>query len=57
MMDRAAVFEGQRARLRGVAYRMLGSLDLTVAIGMINSWNRVCIGFRRVHPIERHKPA
>lgn len=32
-------------------------VDLTVAIGMINTWNRLCIGFRVVHPIERQKAA
>lgn len=26
-------------------------VNLTVAIGMINVWNRVCVGFRAVHPV------
>jgi hypothetical protein len=32
-------------------------MDLTVGIGMINTWNRLAIGFRSVHPIERQKAA
>lgn len=27
-------------------------VNLTVAIGMINVWNRVCVGFRAIHPTE-----
>jgi AhpD family alkylhydroperoxidase len=26
-------------------------VNLTVAIGMINVWNRICVGFRAVHPV------
>jgi AhpD family alkylhydroperoxidase len=26
-------------------------VDLTVAIGMINTWNRLAVGFRTLHPI------
>jgi alkylhydroperoxidase family enzyme len=27
-------------------------VKLTVAIGAINSWNRIAIGFRSVHPVK-----
>ena len=30
---------------------------LSVAIGMINVWNRLCTGFRSVHPVESAKAA
>jgi len=30
---------------------------LTLAIGAINAWNRICIGFRSVHPAERRAAA
>ncbi|MEX0840501.1 MAG: carboxymuconolactone decarboxylase family protein, partial [Parvibaculum sp.] len=26
-------------------------VDLTVAIGMINTWNRLAVGFRALHPV------
>ena len=26
---------------------------LTVAIGAINVWNRLCVGFRSQHPVDR----
>ena len=32
-------------------------VELTVAIGMINVWNRVAIGFRAVHPQRAPKAA
>ena len=32
-------------------------IDLTVAIGMINTWNRISIGFRAEHPHDRVKQA
>ena len=31
--------------------------NLTIAIAMINSWNRLCIGTRAVHPADRAKAA
>lgn len=27
-------------------------VKLSVAIGMINVWNRLCVGFRSIHPVE-----
>jgi AhpD family alkylhydroperoxidase len=27
-------------------------VKLTLLIGVINSWNRLCIGFRTIHPVE-----
>ena len=27
-------------------------VKLTVAIGMINTWNRIAIGFRVIHPVR-----
>ncbi|MBL0937093.1 MAG: carboxymuconolactone decarboxylase family protein [Rhizobiaceae bacterium] len=30
---------------------------LTVAIGTINVWNRLCVGFRSQHPVDRAKQA
>ena len=30
---------------------------LTVAIGTINIWNRLCVGFRSQHPIDKPAPA
>jgi len=36
------------------AVRVLGEVDLvkvTVAIGMINTWNRIAVGFRSIHPV------
>ncbi len=41
-----AVFEEVRAEF---SEKELG--DLTVAIGVINVWNRIAIGFRSVHPV------
>ena len=32
-------------------------VELTVAIGMINVWNRIAIGFRAVHPLRAPKAA
>jgi len=32
-------------------------IDLTLAIGMINTWNRISIGFRAEHPHDRIKQA
>ncbi|HET8729040.1 MAG TPA: carboxymuconolactone decarboxylase family protein [Alphaproteobacteria bacterium] len=32
-------------------------VKLTVAIGLINTWNRVAIGFRTVHPVGADRPA
>ena len=31
--------------------------DLSIAIAMINSWNRLAIGGRAVHPNDRQKAA
>jgi len=31
--------------------------DLSIAIAMINAWNRLCIGVRAVHPAELAKAA
>jgi alkylhydroperoxidase family enzyme len=31
--------------------------DLSIAIAMINAWNRLAIGVRSVHPAERAKAA
>jgi AhpD family alkylhydroperoxidase len=31
--------------------------DLSIAIAMINAWNRLCIGARVVHPAETRKAA
>ena len=30
---------------------------LTIAIGMINIWNRICVSFHVLHPVERAKAA
>lgn len=30
---------------------------LTVAIGVINVWNRLCVSFHALHPVERSKAA
>ena len=27
--------------------------NITVAIGTINGWNRICVGFRTMHPIDQ----
>lgn len=27
--------------------------NITVAIGTINVWNRICVGFRTIHPIDQ----
>jgi AhpD family alkylhydroperoxidase len=32
-------------------------VQLTVLIGMINVWNRLAVGFRSQHPIDREKAA
>jgi AhpD family alkylhydroperoxidase len=32
-------------------------VNLTVAIGLINTWNRLAIGFRYVHPAKAAQPA
>ncbi len=31
--------------------------ELTVAIGLINLWNRVQVGFRAIHPVHKSKAA
>ena len=31
--------------------------DLSIAIAMINAWNRLMIGLRSVHPAEQKKAA
>jgi len=31
--------------------------DLSIAIAMINAWNRLCVGFRSVHPSDLAKAA
>ncbi|HVW56471.1 MAG TPA: carboxymuconolactone decarboxylase family protein [Rhizobiaceae bacterium] len=30
---------------------------LTIAIGMINIWNRICVSFHVLHPVDRAKAA
>jgi hypothetical protein len=30
---------------------------LTIAIGMINIWNRICVSFHVLHPVEHAKAA
>jgi AhpD family alkylhydroperoxidase len=30
---------------------------LTIAIGMINIWNRICVSFHVLHPVERAQAA
>jgi AhpD family alkylhydroperoxidase len=30
---------------------------LTVAVGMINIWNRLCVSFHAIHPVEKAKAA
>jgi AhpD family alkylhydroperoxidase len=32
-------------------------VKLSVAIGMINVWNRLCTGFRAIHPVETAQAA
>ncbi|TPI28051.1 carboxymuconolactone decarboxylase family protein [Mesorhizobium sp. B3-1-6] len=32
-------------------------VKLTVAVGMINTWNRLSISFHAIHPVERAKAA
>ncbi len=32
-------------------------VKLTVAIGMINMWNRLSVSFHGIHPVERAKAA
>jgi len=32
-------------------------IDLSIAVAMINAWNRLSIGFRAVHPADRKKAA
>jgi AhpD family alkylhydroperoxidase len=32
-------------------------VKLTVAIGLINIWNRISVGFRAVHPVRKAKAA
>ncbi len=32
-------------------------VKLTVAIGMINIWNRICVSFHVLHPVEHAKAA
>jgi AhpD family alkylhydroperoxidase len=32
-------------------------VDLTVAVGMINTWNRLAVGLRFVHPMQRERAA
>lgn len=31
--------------------------ELTVAIGLINLWNRIQVGFRAIHPVRKSKAA
>src|SRR3954462_1530418 len=31
--------------------------ELTVAIGLINLWNRIQVGFRAIHPVQKIKAA
>jgi len=32
-------------------------VKLTVAVGMINTWNRLCVTFHAIHPVETAKAA
>lgn len=32
-------------------------VKLTVAIGMINTWNRLCVAFQAIHPVAEAKAA
>jgi len=32
-------------------------VKLTVALGMINIWNRLCVSFHAIHPVEHAKAA
>ncbi len=32
-------------------------VKLTVAVGMINIWNRLCVSFHAIHPVEKAKAA
>lgn len=32
-------------------------VKLTVAVGMINTWNRLCVTFHAIHPVEAAKAA
>ncbi|MEI5677913.1 MULTISPECIES: carboxymuconolactone decarboxylase family protein [unclassified Mesorhizobium] len=32
-------------------------VKLSVAVGMINVWNRLCVPFHAIHPVERAKAA
>jgi alkylhydroperoxidase family enzyme len=32
-------------------------VKLSVAIGLINTWNRINVGFRTVHPVQQAKAA
>lgn len=32
-------------------------VKLTVAVGMINTWNRLCVTFHAIHPVESAKAA
>ena len=32
-------------------------VKLTIAIGMINIWNRICVSFHVLHPVEQAKAA
>jgi alkylhydroperoxidase family enzyme len=31
--------------------------ELTVGIGLINLWNRIQVGFRAIHPVQKSKAA
>ena len=33
------------------------AVNLTVLIGAINTWNRIAIGFRALHPVKASKAA
>ncbi len=47
-MRRTTVYE-RRAKL----FSDQELTELTVAIGLINLWNRVQIGFRAIHPVKK----
>lgn len=32
-------------------------VKLTVAVGMINTWNRICVTFHAIHPVDQAKAA
>jgi len=39
------------------AFTEAEQVDLTLAIGLINAWNRLQVGFRAAHPVEKVRDA